>query len=108
MSDKSIPPIENDDSALASTNKVDQNKVSVDENRMQTATKIDFRNQVDYTFTGTAEESFDHPLGRMPSVVNIAGQSKASNVHVNIFKSTKQKLFATSSVAGTKARFVLA
>jgi len=99
--------IENQES-LASTNKVDSNFLANEKNAAQIATKVDFRNYVDYTFSGTAEESFNHPLGRSPLIVNISGQSKAAQIHVNIFKSTKTKLFATSTVAGTKARFILA
>jgi hypothetical protein len=94
-------------SFVASTNKVDSPKLDKDSLDLQMAGKLDVRNQVDYTFVGTGEEAFNHPLGRLPSVVHIAGQSVAASVHVNIFKSTKQKLYATSSVAGAKVRFVL-
>lgn len=95
-------------SALASTNKVDQNKVDSEAVRAAAATKIDVRNFVDHTFTGTSEETFDNTLGRTPRTIHIAGQDRAAQIFVNVFSSTKTKLFATSTVAGAKVRFVLA
>ena len=96
-----------DHSSIATTNQVDSNKINVDKALAQVANKIDTRNFVDYTFLTTSEEAFNHPLGRLPSTVIIAGQNGAANIRVNIFSSTKTKLYATSSVAGIKARFVL-
>jgi len=98
----------NKDSLIASTNKVDSPKVDRDDIQSQVATKIDFRNNMDYTFLGTGEEVINHPLGRIPQIVHLAGQDKAANIFVNISKSTNRKLYVTSSVAGVKARFVLA
>ena len=95
-------------SFIASTNKVDSPKIDRDDLQSQVATKIDVRNKVDHTFTTTQEESFFNPLGRVPVIAHIAGQSKAGNVFVNISKCTKQNLYATSSVSGLTARFVLA
>lgn len=102
------PQVEGDDYASASTNKVDNNRVDVEENAIQGNTKIDSRNFTDYTFIGTGEESFRNPLNRTPASCHISGQSAAAQIYVNIFKSTKQKIFATSSVAGIKARFIFA
>lgn len=95
-------------SLIASTNKIDSPKIDRDELQAQVATKVDVKNRVDHTFTTTAEESFFNTLGRTPVMAQIVGQTAAANIFVNITKCTKQKLFATSSVAGVTARFILA
>jgi hypothetical protein len=92
---------------VASTNQVDSPKIDRDQLLEDVNTKVDFRNMVTHKFTTTAEESFNHNLGRVPNGSHIAGQDKASNIFVNISKSTKQKLYATSSVINTTAKFLL-
>lgn len=95
-------------SLISSTNKNDSPKIDREELQRQVANKIDAQNSVDHLFTTTAEEQIPNPIGRLPLSCHIAGQDKASSIFVNIGKCTKNTLYATSSVSGVTARFILA
>jgi hypothetical protein len=91
----------------ASLNKVDQNKVAVDQAMRLLASKLDVRNTVEHTFAGTSEESMEHGLGRVPIGSIIIYQSKAATILGDESKWTKNRIYLVSSAAGNKVRLLL-
>lgn len=68
---------------------------------------LDRRKTVEYTFDGTGEESFKHGLGKIPAGAIPIAIDKHANIKFNMEKSTAQRLYASSSVAGAKVTFLL-
>lgn len=92
---------------IFTSNKNDQNKVSREQTDMRAMNGIDKRIFIDHKFTTTSEESFNNPSGIKPNGAYTVGQDGASAIHINIFKSTAQRIYATSSVANISARILV-
>lgn len=68
---------------------------------------LDKRKTVTYTFEGTGEESFLHELGKIPSGAIPVMIDQHASIKFNMDKSTAQRLYATSDVAGARVTFLL-
>lgn len=68
---------------------------------------LDKRKTIEYTFQGTGEESFLHELGKVPTGAIPIAMDKHAAISLNQDKTTAQRLYATSSVAGVKVTFLL-
>lgn len=89
-----------------STNKVDDGKVALEELEFLVNNKIDQRNIVNYTFTGTSAENIEHNLGRIPKGYIVLNQTQAAYISGDITTFTNKRVTLTSSTANNKVRLL--
>lgn len=73
----------------------------------KTNQQISKKHVVEYTFTGTGEESFLHGLGMMPNAVMVADNDTAAHITINRDRTNTRRAYVQSSVAGAKVRFLV-
>lgn len=91
--------------SIPSQNGPDQ--VKIQDLQYGNGAKVDARNSMTHTFSGTAEETFEHRFGRIPTGLIVVSQSKAAYISMDKTKWTIKRLYAQSSVADNVVTFIL-
>lgn len=90
----------------ASLTRVDDLKVELEQMDYLTSNKIDSRNVVEYTFTGTSAEDIEHGLNRIPQGYIILNQTQNARIYGDSSTWTKKRVTLASSVANNLVRLL--
>lgn len=86
--------------------KVDGGKVDRDQLEFLVNNKIDARNTVDYTFSGTGIEEITHNLGRVPTGFIVLSASLSANIIGDETTWTRQRVQLQSPSAANTVRLL--